>query len=299
MHKSNSLPLSGRESIPWDLLEVFMVTAHCKSIRQASDVLACNHSTVSRQINRLEQLLGEPVFERYKQGLTLTELGHNLMHYTDRMGEHFHDLERYLESRGDTVEGQVSLTMGDGLMPMIMPLLSGIQQQYPGLQLDISVSNMLAVLDKGEADVALRLTAEPPEHLIGHRLGEMDVAAYVSPKLYKQHKQSQVLADYPWVAWSQSGRVHNSGRAKAEALLESQRIVCRVTDNLAMLQAVDQHMGAAFMLSALAEQHGLQRISDKQTDASTCLWILYHPQMRRSVRVQAVVDALKEALLTR
>ncbi|MDE1995932.1 MAG: LysR family transcriptional regulator, partial [Rhizobiaceae bacterium] len=57
------------------ILKYFAEVARSGSIRKASDELHVATSAVSRQIKKLEDELGTPLFERFSDGLRLTAAG--------------------------------------------------------------------------------------------------------------------------------------------------------------------------------------------------------------------------------
>jgi DNA-binding transcriptional LysR family regulator len=58
---------------------------------------------------------------------------------------------------------------------------------YPDISLDFIGSYEALSLTRGEADVAVRVTDSPPEHLIGRRLGQYAVAVYASTEYLTTH----------------------------------------------------------------------------------------------------------------
>lgn len=72
----------------------FWVVAKQGSITAASRELRLAHPTISAQIHRLEEVLGEKLFERAGRQLVLTEFGRTALHYADEifsLGREFMD----------------------------------------------------------------------------------------------------------------------------------------------------------------------------------------------------------------
>ncbi|CAA0107656.1 HTH-type transcriptional regulator PerR [BD1-7 clade bacterium] len=291
MQKYNTPGFLGR--LPWGLLENFLVAAEAGSIRLASERLGVNHSTVSRQLTTLEEHLGKPVFDRFSHGLELNSFGHGLLEHVKTMDSGFDALTMYLNSVGDEVSGAVHITLGDSLLPSALPAIGTLQREHPSLEVQFSVSNTLARMEKGEADIALRITQTPPDHLVGHQLAYLQVANYASKTLCAT-VDSPDENHYPWVIWDldvSMGEARNFDERYA-----GKHIACRVDSSTAMLGAVKAGLGAGMMLCLFADREpDLVRLQPPMQTQAIPLWLLYHPQLRTSAKVQAVVAALKGA----
>src|SRR3954465_9219624 len=89
------------ECLNYPHLLSFWVVAKEGSIVQASEELHLAHPTISAQIHRLEEVLGEKLFAKQGRNLVLTEAGRVAFHYADEI----FSLGRELV---DTVQGRLS-----------------------------------------------------------------------------------------------------------------------------------------------------------------------------------------------
>ena len=94
----------------WDKLRIFHSVAEKGSLTHAGDVLHLSQSAVSRQIQALEESVGETLFERRTRALLLTESGQVLFRVVQ---EALTNIRRhaqashaaiFLQCRGTTVE---------------------------------------------------------------------------------------------------------------------------------------------------------------------------------------------------
>ncbi|MEX5624744.1 LysR substrate-binding domain-containing protein, partial [Pseudomonas syringae] len=70
------------------------------------------------------------------------------------------------------VSGTVRVTCTEAVMhSLLLPALAEFMPNYPALSLEMGTSNTFANLSRRDADIALRLTNTPPEHLVGRNLG--------------------------------------------------------------------------------------------------------------------------------
>ena len=70
-----------------DLLRSFAAVADTGSFTAAGELVARSQSAISIQIKRLEEALGQKVFERTSRSLALTPAGETLLGYTRRILE--------------------------------------------------------------------------------------------------------------------------------------------------------------------------------------------------------------------
>src|SRR5690606_31334458 len=71
----------------------------------------------------------------------------------------------------------------------------------PLVELTIASSDTEVSLARREADVALRMTNTPPEHLVGRKIDRMEFAVYASKGLVERVGRDAALGDFPWLGW--------------------------------------------------------------------------------------------------
>src|SRR5579885_3587635 len=79
------VPIPGQEWLNYHHLLYFWVVAKEGSIVRASQQLRLAHPTISGQIHRLEEVLGEKLFAHKGRNLVLTEAGHVAFRYEDEI----------------------------------------------------------------------------------------------------------------------------------------------------------------------------------------------------------------------
>ncbi len=89
------------DALNYHHLRYFWVVAKRGSIARASKELHREHPTISAQIHRLEEILGQKLFERKGRQLALTEFGHVALRYAEdifSVGREFLDAAKGLPS---------------------------------------------------------------------------------------------------------------------------------------------------------------------------------------------------------
>ncbi|TVP58303.1 MAG: LysR family transcriptional regulator [Halomonadaceae bacterium] len=274
-------------ALNWDDLRFFLWVARCGSLAQAAQKLQVTHSTVYRRINSLEGALGTKLFARTPEGYRLTSLGHDMLLYANKVSDRIDDLQRFLDSKTDHLKGVISVTAPHNLAYRYLPgFLKDFGDRYPEIQINLHVGNNDLNLSRREADLAIRATSTPPEHLIGRKLCSLAWGAYASSAYVERFGQpgnEQQL---------QGHRLISSGsdllRLPAYEWLENQElaaaIVMRCNDLVAMAAMAQAGVGIAFLPDDQAKPE-LQRLFTFTPGKHSDLWLLTHPDLRESQRL--------------
>lgn len=288
----------------WDDLRHFLALARTGSIRSAGASLGVSHSTVSRRIDALETRLSARLFDRTRDGFTLTDAGARMLPSAERVERELAALERGLVGQDERLEGPVALTCCDDFVSdLLITGLAAWVAQHPAISLQVHTDSRPFDLGNREADIAVRTLARgalPPEHLIGRRLVPVVVASYVArahaDRLDPTAPTTRCLAF--------------SDRKTTLALIAASR-----TPDLtpwgafsslpALLQATRAGMGVCFLPTYVGDADpALQRLPQAELRHLADLWLLCHTDLRDNARFRAaralVADTLRshQALFT-
>jgi len=118
-----------------DLLRTFAAVADSGSFTAAGELVARTQSAVSLQVKRLEESLGQKVFERTSRSLALTPAGETLLGYARRILELNDESVRRIAE--PPVTGAIRLGITEYFVPSELPrVLSRFAMAYPGVQLE-------------------------------------------------------------------------------------------------------------------------------------------------------------------
>ena len=140
-------------------LRTLVAIAETRSVTRASVLLNIVQPAVSRHLRLLEEDLGVALFERSRQGMELTEAGKTLLAYARRALNEVDRARAEIRPSQGSIGGIVTI----GLLPstcdlLASPLLTAVAQQYPGIQLRISMGyagDLQRWLEAGEVDGTL------------------------------------------------------------------------------------------------------------------------------------------------
>ena len=169
----------------------FWVVAKQGSIVRASEELRLAHPTISGQIHRLEDVLGEKLFARRGRNLVLTESGRVAFRYADEifsLGREFVDT---LKGRASGKPLRLVVGIADVLPPSLVrrflePAFRLGQPVQVICRADKSVQEFLAELALHSVDVVIAdgpAGSGVPVRAFSHPLGECGTTFFAAPKL--------------------------------------------------------------------------------------------------------------------
>ena len=141
------------------LLRSFFAIVEHGSLNQAAGRLSVSQSTLSRQLQALEQEMGGPLLERGAGGVALTATGHALFDGMQPVLASFDTVlgEVRRRARGQSAELRIGYLMS-AASDYLNPALVALRKAHPEVKvkmLDLSPGEQLAALRKGEIDVGL------------------------------------------------------------------------------------------------------------------------------------------------
>jgi len=272
--------------LDWGDYAILLLIADARTLAGAARLSTQSRPTLMRRLNQIEQRLGARVFERLRTGYVPTAAGQTLISAARDMQSLATDAERRVGDRDKRPTGTVALTTTDTLFAaLVAPELQGFNAAFPGITLEVHVSNLVQNLTHREADVALRPASAPQETLVGRRLGTIRQAVFVHHSLAGQRLDALPAIgpgdDLPYPALSEAMR--------STGLLA--RCTVRLNSILSMHHAV-RHRGGAGILPVYlgGSDPDLLQCGEPIEALDTDLWLLTDPALRNTARVRAVLD---------
>lgn len=276
----------------WRDLQTFLATAEAGSTQSAAAELSLDQSTVSRRIASFEKTIGHRLFERLPTGLVLTAAGQRMLETARRVENDVHALERVLIGQDSALEGEVRLTVPPHMLNgLLAPILKDFHDTNPDVHVDIDVSMTEANLTKREADIAVRGSNTPPEHLIGRRVGTIHLALYVHRDL------ADTGINQRWIGWGEAGEAEAWA---AEHDLNIPSTIWRIDAMDGQMAMCAAGMGIAALPCAIADRDtNLVRLMGGRTWPVRDLWVLTHKDLLPAPRIRSLFNHLADALRDR
>ena len=278
-------------------LELLLALVRGRSLQGAAERLKVDASTVFRSIKRIEKDAGELLFERGRQGYLPTELGRELAGYAERIETQLQEAREAVAKGGGEPAGALRITTTDTILNgLLLPVLGRFTAANPRVDLELIVANALANLSQRDADVAIRATRKPPEHLIGSRLGALPSAVFASQAYIDRMGGKVDLEKADWIALDESLAEHPSVRWRRQRYPKVQPR-CRCNSVLSVAGAVVSGLGVGVAPMFLLKGHPQVCIVEGPVaELETDLWMLAHPDIRHLKRVKLLFDFLRENL---
>jgi len=263
----------------WDLLRVFLALMRADTLREAAAALGTSHPTVHRKLNALETQLGVMLFERAQQGLRATPEAVELLALAESVEANFDALARRASGLSTQIAGEIRVTVPDLIASLLIEDFAAFTNRWPRIQLRIEPTYDVMNLRRGEADVAIRVMPHgesPSDELVGRKAGTIYAATYGQT--------------HQWIRWW--------GDQRDDAFINDtpfsdRRTAIVLPDVHLQLAACVAGMGLAGLPCFLADQ-----VLERRTEPrpSRDLWVLVHPDLRRSPRLRIFRDEMVAAL---
>jgi DNA-binding transcriptional LysR family regulator len=145
-------------------LRYFAAVARCGSIREAAEELHVAQSALSRQVQKLEDELGAPLFQRHSRGVELTSAGEILLGHAQTSLRQVERVRSEVDGLKGLRRGVVHVSAIESLVPHLLPqVIARFNRRHPGIQFAISIEGsdrVLAAVREGRTDIGL--TFHPP-----------------------------------------------------------------------------------------------------------------------------------------
>lgn len=282
----------------WDDLRYFLAFARAGSMQAAAKALGVNLSTVQRRIAELEERVGRQLVERHVGSYRLTALGEELRPAAEGVEAAVAAFERDLAARDKGLTGTIRLTCGSGVAACLRrsPLIDAFHARYPGLLVELVISDRILDLSKGEAEIAIRVAiregGSADESLIRRKIADVTWSVYASSSYLERYGRPDgpeglkghlvigcdgPIADYPGARWQRS-------------VAHQATVATRCDHWQGLMLALKTGAGLAALPHFQGENESdLVRVIDDIGVVLPCSLFMHH-DMQRTPRVRAFAD---------
>jgi DNA-binding transcriptional LysR family regulator len=140
-----------------DLLRTFVAVADLENFTRAADAVGRTQSAVSMQIKRLEEIVGDPLFERGPRGVVLTRRGSDLLINARRIVSLLDETAASMAA--PALDGKVRIGIPEEYGASVLPrALSAFDKVHPHVEIMVRYacsSAQRAALEAGDLDLAV------------------------------------------------------------------------------------------------------------------------------------------------
>jgi DNA-binding transcriptional LysR family regulator len=169
-------------------MEVFVRVVEMGSFSAAARVLKVTPSAVSKLVTRIEERLGVPLVIRSTRNLQLTPEGELLFERAQRIVSEIEQTERAVASGSEEPRGLLRVNANIPFAThYLIPIIPDFLARYPGITLDLTLSDFPVDLIYERADVAIRTGVLHDSSLKARKLLESDRHVVGSPIYFARH----------------------------------------------------------------------------------------------------------------
>ncbi|WP_421784161.1 LysR family transcriptional regulator [Kiloniella litopenaei] len=272
------------------------------SFAAAARKLDLGRAAVSHQIKLLEERLGARLLHRSTRSLSLTSAGEEYYQTCKLISEEAEAATRRIQNLSDQPVGRISLTCSTNFgLKRIVPLLSQFRQNYPGIELDVELTDEITNLIQGGYDIAIRSGPLDDSDMMSKKICSTVRRICAAPKYLQNRSKPETpedLAAHDWVTYSRhsglitlrkddrrytvriKGPVHtNNAGARLEFILQSH--------GLGLLPEHDINDQTAGTLEILLPDYSIPTLD---------LYAVYPRGAASSLKVRMLIDFLAEKL---
>ena len=269
----------------WDDLRFFLALSREGSVSGAGKALGVNHTTVARRIGALEAQIGTRLFDHTAYGYEMTQAAENMYAHALRIEETTQAIDRDVFGQDAELKGKLTLTIAHDIANrLLIPKIAKFRSAYPCIDLDIRTTAGLVDLAAREADIAVRLTAKPPDYLVGREVLPLRHGVYGAPQYLESLDGPADVILFrgntgmpPWVSEN----------------YPDARVVLQIDDVSTMATAVRNGLGIDRMPCLIGDSDtDLRRIDLTLTPSDWGIWVLSHVDLRSTARVRVCREFL-------
>jgi DNA-binding transcriptional LysR family regulator len=281
-------------NLDWDDLRTFLLAAQAGTLAGAARASGVRHTTIGRRLAALERSLGASLLLRGPEGLTLTPLGEQLLPLAQKVERDVKALSAFVVARRNIVR----LALPSGFVALFAEDLANLAQEHPELTLETVSGGQLADLQRGDADLALRIGPVQDQDLVALSLGDVGSSLYASPHYLRDHPPPANLSDlsgHRLVAFGTELSALPAARW-LESHVGQATVVRRTNEMVTMLEAAASGAGLALLPCMLADADPRLVRLTPQVLVRRGLSLVYRREQRGSRAVRIVADFLMKVL---
>ena len=271
----------------WNNLHVLLVVSREGSLAGAARVLGVNHATISRRLAALEEEVGTGLVRRLARSTPLTEKGHQIVALAFEMEDRAKKIERLTNLQPERVSGTVRLSAPPAVLSeTLMPKLAMICEAHPELRLALVANTRITSVERGEADIAIRLTEPRAQQSIARKLGKISYALYGTARHVSQPEEAWhfIGADQDLAHMASQKWLVNFSAGRPFALVSNDFHVQKA--------AAEAGLGIALLPDKIARQSQHLVLIDALAPPAREAWLVMHRDVQNTPAIRVVADMI-------
>jgi DNA-binding transcriptional LysR family regulator len=278
----------------WNDLRAFLAVVRAGRLTAAAQSLQMDHSTLSRQIGRLETALKTRLFERRPAGYVLTIAGEWLAKEAEAIENLTIGIQSQLTDQVLGLAGSVRIGGPEGFgTSFLAPRLGQLSSQHPELEVELIANPRVVSLSKREADLAVTNFCPKEGRLYASKLTDYELGLYASSRYLDEHPPiccSSDIEAHTFISYIPDilptfahDYLHEIGRKIAPRI--------RISNILTQMSAVLGGAGLCILPCFMTNgEPGLVRLFSDEIRVFREFWLVVHSDLRDIARVRTAAD---------
>ena len=279
----------------WNDLKYIIAIAEFGSLNAAANQLNVNHSTVYRRVHNLQDQLGVSLVVASRQGYHLSQEGLQLLPFAKAMAAQADAIELEIGGKNPTLAGLIRITApGSVANETLPPLLAKFRTLYPNISFDVLEASAEFNLNRREADIAIRGTAKPPEHLIGRKISTVGWGIYIANDLLAHYQSMSFdeLKQQSWVGLSDS--IQSTPAKWLRQQIKTEQFSAFFNSTIGCFNGCQSGLGLALLPNNIKETSGITKLCNQEFEDKHSLWILMPKELKTSAKISTFYRFLAE-----
>lgn len=282
----------------------FVAVVEAGSFVAAGDALRVSKAAVSRSVIELESRLGARLLQRTTRRLSLTEAGRAYYGHCKQILAELEEADRAVGMVTGHPIGRlrVNAPFSFGILHLAR-LWGQFMEQYPEVDLDVTLSDRLVDVVEDGFDVVIRISRLQDSTLVYRRLATTRILLCASPEYLASHGSPatvEEIANHPVIAYSYASQGDVWRFTTADGVREVQTRARMRTNNGDTCRAVAlAHQGLVlqpdFLVGTDLAQGRLIEVLPECRGPEVGVYAVYPSRKHLSVKIRALVDFLAAA----
>ncbi len=187
-------------------LQVFHTVARLLSFTKAAERLHMTQPAVTFQVRQLEETFNTRLFDRTHNRISLTDAGHKVYGYADRIFELYSEMENAVREMTGDISGALTIGASTTIAEYMLPTLLGdFKEKHPEVTIHLKVSNsegVVSMVENNTIDLGVVESAVANKNLVVESCKRDRLVAIVPPNHPldgKSEIEFSELLEYPFI----------------------------------------------------------------------------------------------------
>ncbi len=288
-------------------IKLFVLAAEKLNISAAGRELGMPPAVASARLAKLEKAVGADLLRRSTRKVALSTEGAEFLPFAREILAQENAAMAAMGFGNEQVSGTLRFTASSTFAQQyIVPLVPAFLERYPGINLDLRLSDMELDLIQGSFDLALRDSVLPDSNLKARKLADDRRIFCASPGYLKKWgtpRHPDDLHSHQLVAFKSQTKIALVGPQAEKAQFDPRSSQNRLIIDDGLSYKIATMEGAGIALHALWSVHRelaegtlVQVLQDYRMDAEPALWLVYPKSNVLTAKVRVFIDFLVEKI---